>query len=358
VQKTMAEDRSIDIKQSSSDRNKVLGEFNRLLEEFLAKSSTVQDLKHLGSQNGEMTALDNEVTAEGTIIVRKPLQKYTHIQLGQGIIAENTPIAAYMAQTTEVKVKNRSKEAQRTQAFFSLISQLEEPVKEEFMEKIIDFACNIQYEDLRSEILSQLISIMDGPRKIDFIQKVLYATSDIQDEDKRALVLSSLARHLRGRGKEELIEHIFDFSSKIQSGDAKFQILSSLVPHLSGSKNEAIMEKALELVSGIISEYQRIESFSLLLPYMDEQRKEEIIEQALELALNLRDKDVRPQALSLMIPYLDESRQKEIIEKAAYLGGNGIQFEYLHRRASAILRRSEALSSLAPYLDISCSISS
>ena len=101
MQKTMAEDRSNDIKQSSSDRNKVLGEFNRLLEEFLAKSNIVQDLEHLGSQSGEMTALNNEVTAEGNIILRKPLQKYTHIQLGQGIIADNTPIAGYMAQTID-----------------------------------------------------------------------------------------------------------------------------------------------------------------------------------------------------------------------------------------------------------------
>jgi len=129
-----------------------------------------------------------------------------------------------------------------------------------------------------------------------------------------------------------------------------------LVPHLDGSKNEAIMEKALELVSGIISEYKRIESFSLLLPYMDKQRKEEILEQALESAFNLKDKCMKVQALSAIIPYLDASKQKEISRKTIY-SKHPSQSEYLRRGATALLRRTETLSSLVSYSNVSRPIS-
>jgi len=341
VQRMMADDSSINIKQNSSDRNKVLEEFNRLLEEFRAKSSTIQDLEQFGTSGTEMTFPDMRVATGNFSNAGKPYQHYTHIQLDQRVITEDSPIAIRMAKIADIKVKNQNKATQGTQAFFSLVSQLKDPVKEEFMEKALDFACDIQYGDLRAEILSMLIPVLDGPRKVEFIKKALYSASNIADEAERALVLSSLSRHLRGPGKEELIERIFDFSYYIEYGDAKFQILSSLIPHLYGSKNEAIMEKALELVSVILSEYQRIESYSLLLPYLNEQKKEEIIEQALKLAFNLKDKDMRPQALSLIIPYLDEPEQKEILEKALNLA-RGIQSEY---------RKSMALSSLAPYLD-------
>jgi len=340
IQKIIVEDRLVNIKQNSSDRNKVLEKFNKILEEFVAKNSTVQDLEQLEIPETETTAPDLRVTNRNDDSAGKPHLNYTHIQLDQRIITEGSAIDIRMAKIAEIKAKNQN-ESQGSQAFFSLVSQLEGPVKEEFMEKSLDFACNIQYGDLRSQNLSLLVPILEGPRKVEFIKKAIYSASNIQDEGERALVFSSLSRHLRGSGKEELIEHIFDFSPKIQYGDAKFQILSSLVPHLYGSKNEAIMEKALEMASGLISEYQRVESYSLILPYLKGQRKEEILEQALELAYNLKDKDMRPQALSLIIPHLDESRQKEILEKALDLA-RGIQSEY---------RRAQALSSLAPYLD-------
>ena len=62
VQRIMAEDSSVNIKQSSSDRNKVLEEFNKLLEEFLAKSSTVQDLEQFKIPDTETTSPDLRVT--------------------------------------------------------------------------------------------------------------------------------------------------------------------------------------------------------------------------------------------------------------------------------------------------------
>jgi hypothetical protein len=348
VKRIMAEDNSIDVGQSSGERNKVPEEFNRLLEEFLAKGSTFQDLEQLGIPSVEMTFPDLKVATGNYASAGKPYQHYTHIQLDQRVITEDSAIAIRMAKIAEIKVKNQSKEAQRTQALFVLISQLKGPIKEEFMEKALDFACNIQYGDLRAEILSNIVLILEGPRKAEFIKKALYSASAIEDEKERALVISSLARHMRGSGKEELIVRIFEFSFFIKYDDAKFQILSSLVPHLYGSEKhmseketEGIIDIALELASGLISHYQRVESYSMLLPFLSEQRKKEIIGQALELALNLKDKDIRPEALSAIIPYLDEPRKNEIIGEAFKLASE-IKSDY---------RRSKALSSLAPYLD-------
>jgi hypothetical protein len=347
VQRIMTEDSSIDKGQSSSERDKVLKEFNRLLEEFLEKGSTFQDLEQLGIPSVEMTFPDLKVTTGKYASAGKPYQHYTHIQLDQRVITEDSPIAIRMAKIAEIKVKNQSKEAQRTQALFLLASQLEGPVKEEFIEKALGFACNIQFGDLRTEILSNIVPVLEGPRKAEFIEKAFYSASAIEDEEERALVFSSVARHLRGPGKEELIERIFEFSFFIQYDDAKFQILSSLVPHLYGSEKyrseketQGIISTVLELVSGLISDYRKIESYSILLPFLNEQRKNEILGIALELAFNLRDKDMRPEAFSLIIPYLKEPRKSEIIGDAFKLA-NEIKSDY---------RRSMALSSLAPYV--------
>jgi hypothetical protein len=347
VQRIMAEDSSTDNGQSSSERDKVLKEFNRLLEEFLAKGSTFQDLEQLGVPSVEMTALDNEVKPEGNTTVSKPW-KYTHILLDQRTVVENSPIAARMKKIAEIKVKNQSKEALRTQALFLLVSQLKGSVKEELMEKALDFACNIQYGDLRAEILSCIVPVLEGERKAEFIEKALNSASAIEDEDERALVISSLARHLRGPGKEELIVRILEFSFFIEYDDAKFQILSYLVPHLYGSEKyrseketQGIINTALELVSGFISDYRKIESYCILLPFLNEQRKNEILGIAIKFAFNLKDEDMRPEALSLIIPYLEDPRKNEIIGEAFKLA-NEIKSDH---------RRSMALASLAPYLE-------
>jgi len=344
IQKIMAEESSVRlVKQSSTDKNKVFEEFNKLLEEFLTKSA-VQDLEQFQIPNSEKAALDQKIMTKSGVIVRKLRPRYSHIQLDRRAITEDSASSIRMAQIAEVDVKNRS-ETQRYQSLLSLLSQFEGPEKEEFMEKILDFASNIQYGDTRSQILSFLVPHFEGPGKTELIEKTLDSASHIQDEDERALVLSSLVPHLKGPEKVRLIEDIFAFAVHIQYGDAKFQILSSLVPHLYGSKNERLMEKALELASGIQSEYLRVESFSMLVPYLNGQRKEEVIEEALQLASNLKDEDIRPQALSFIIPHLDESGQTEILEKAFNLA-SGIKSEY---------RRARALSSLVPYL--ACPIS-
>jgi hypothetical protein len=332
-------------RQSSNYKNKVFEELNKMLEEFLAEKSTVQDLEQLESSEAETNLSLNGVTPEDSISVRKQRSQYTHIQLNQGIKIEGTPSAIRMAKIAEMNIKGQN-EAQRFQARLSLLSQLEGLDREEFMEKILDFASRIEYGDLRSQGLSILIPYLEEPRRAELIEKALCSASSIQDEDERSLVLCSLIPHLRGPGKERLIENILAFAFHIQYSDAKFQILSSLVPHLYGSRNERIIEKALELAYSIQSEYLREQSLSLLVPYLNGQRKGEIIEEALQLAFNLKDKDARPEALSFIIPHLDGTRKEEILEKALELAA-GIESEY---------RRGQALSSLDPYLDESIGV--
>lgn len=104
----MAEDNYVNIKQNSSDRDRVFEEFNKLFENFMAKNSTVKDLECFEILETEKIALDNRVTT---------------------------------------------------------VSQLKGPEKEEFIEKALDFACNIQYGDLRAQTLSLLVSILEGAKK-------------------------------------------------------------------------------------------------------------------------------------------------------------------------------------------------
>lgn len=340
IQKILAEESSVRlVKQSSTDKNKVIEEFNKLLEEFLAKSA-FQDLEQFEISDTKKPAPALRVTTESGVTVRNLRHQYTHIQLNQGITTEDSASAIRMGKIAEMNFKGQS-EAQKFQTMLSLVSQLEGPEKEEFMEKVLDFASRIQYGDLRSQVLSLLVPYLDGPGKTELVEKALYSASSIQDEDERAIVLSSLVPHLKGTGKERLIENIFACAAHIKYGDAKFQILSSLAPHLYGSRNEKIMEKALEMVSGIQSDYLKVKSFSLLIPYLNGQKKDETIEEVLQLASNLKDKDMRPQALLFVIPHLDEVRKREILEKAFDMA-SGIKSEF---------RRAQALSSLALYLD-------
>jgi len=211
--------------------------------------------------------------------------------------------------------------------------------KEEILEKTLDFACQIQYGDLRSRALSLVVPYLEGPKKGEYIKKVLYSASNIHDGSERATVFAPFSPQIGGPGKEEIIEDIFDFSPHIQYDDAKFEILSLIVPHLDNTTNEALLEKALEMAAGIQSEFLRVQAFSMLMPCLSGQRKEGIIEEALQLASNLKDKDMRPQALLFVIPHLDEARKKEILEKAREIA-YGIESES---------RRIQALSSLVPY---------
>jgi len=79
----MVEDRSFDIKQNSSDRYRVLEEFNKLFEDFIEKSSNVQDLEHFEIPGNDKIAFNNIVTAESSIFIVKPQGQYTYNKLTQ-----------------------------------------------------------------------------------------------------------------------------------------------------------------------------------------------------------------------------------------------------------------------------------
>ncbi len=340
TQKILSQESSIRfVAQNSIDKYKVFEELNKMLEGFLAKS-VAKDLEQFEIPNDKKITSDQKITSENGIDIRNFRSQYTHIQLNQGIVTEGSPSSIRMAKIAEMKFKGQG-EAQKLQTTLSLISQLEGPEKEEYLEKALEFASRIEYGDLRSQILSLLIPYLDGPGRTELIEKALYSASNIQDEDERAAVISSLSPHLRGKGKERLLENIFACTFFIKYDDAKFQILSSLVPHLYGSKNEKILDKSLEIISGIQSDYLKVESFSLIIPYLKGQKKEEAIEEVLQLAFNLKDKDMRPEALSIIIQHLDGSKQKEIVEKALELA-EGIESRY---------RQVQAFSSLVPYID-------
>ena len=327
--------------KNSLYKGKIIEEFNSLLEAFIEKRNSTQNLEQLEPEDKEKSFYENLFSSKKDTNLEKKGINYTHIQLNQGIIEEkNNPIDIRMAKIVGMNVKNPG-EYQRTQTLLPLISELSGPGEEEILEKALDFASQIQYADLRSQILSFLIPHLSGPKKFELIKKALYSASNIQDETERALVISSIAPHLKGPGKERLLEYIFDFTFYFKYGDAKFQILYMLLPHLFGSKNEKPIEKALDLVPAIHSDYQKVQAFSLLIPYLNPQRKEEVMEKALDIAFELKDKDMRPQALSFIIPDLDEARKKEILQKALILASD-IKSE---------TRKAQAVSSLEPYLD-------
>jgi hypothetical protein len=68
-----------------------------------------------------------------------------------------------MAKIAEINFKNQN-EANRSQVFYSRVSQLKDPFKEEFVEKAIDFACKIQSGYLRAQTLSLIIPILEGKK--------------------------------------------------------------------------------------------------------------------------------------------------------------------------------------------------
>ncbi len=339
AQKLMTEDilvRNIkqDTKQGSKqtliNRIRVLQEFNRLLEVFIARKGISQGL--------ELSMPDAERPAPSLKIGEKTASDLRMEQIAEIRQVKKVDFAKIGVEKTDTEIQN---EFQKTNTLLSIISHLEKPEKEEITEEALDFASQIQYGDLRSQALSLIVLYLDGAKKAEYIEKALESVSHVQDENERALVLSSLLPHLRGSGKEELIENIFCFSHHLKYGDTKFQILSSLVPHLYGLKNETAIEKALELIEVIFSDYQKVQALSFLIPYLNGQRREEIIEQALELASGLKDKDMRPEALSYILPHLDEPTREELLKKALNLA-----FEIKSES-----QKAEALSSLAPYLD-------
>jgi hypothetical protein len=137
---------------------------NKFLEEFIEQKNAIQGLKRFEILKTENVTSDNIVTTKNDAYSGKLQQHYKHIQLDQRIITEDSAIGIRMAKIAEINFKNQN-EANRSQVFYSRVSQLKDPFKEEFVEKAIDFACKIQSGYLRAQTLSLIIPILEGKKK-------------------------------------------------------------------------------------------------------------------------------------------------------------------------------------------------
>ncbi|WP_156153812.1 hypothetical protein [Methanosarcina sp. MTP4] len=254
IRKLTAEQRMTAFQQSPADKTGVLEEFNKLLEEFVAKYSIVQDSERLEAGPGKEEIMEKEA------LMQKTLDFASRIQYGDA----------------------------RSLALSLLVPHLEGPGKQELIKKALSSASNIHDEAERAAVLSSLVPHLSGPGKEELIEDILDFAPYIQYGDTKFQVFSSLVPHLEGSGN--------DGSENERLG------------------NEILMEKALEMASGIQSEYLRVQALSLLIPYLKGQRKEETIEQALELASNIKDKNMRSLALSFVDPYLNGPGKEEGVE--------------------------------------------
>ena len=89
---------------------------NKFLEEFIEKKNTIQDLKQFEILETENATSDNIVTTKNDAYSRKLQQNYTHIQLDQRVITEDSAIGIRMAKIAEINFKNQN-EANRSQVF-------------------------------------------------------------------------------------------------------------------------------------------------------------------------------------------------------------------------------------------------
>jgi len=261
-----AEDCSVKlIKQNSSDKTRVLEEFNKLLEEFTAKKctvSTVQDLEQLEAGRGKDE------------IMEKALDFASRVEYGD----------------------------LRSQALSLIIPYLEGPEKVKLIEKALYSTSNIQDEDERARVLSSLVPHLKRQGKEEIIEDILDFSPHIQYGDAKFQILSSLVPHLEGSKNEGIMEKALEMADGIQSEYQRVQALSLLVPYLKGKRKEEIIEQALQLASKLKDKDMRPEALSFIIPNLDEARKKEILEKALELASGIKSESRRTQALSSLVP--------------------------------------------------------
>ena len=264
-QRMGAEDGSVKlIKQNSSDKTRVLEEFNKLFEELTVKKctvSTVQDLEQLKAGSGKEE------------IMEKALDFASRIQYGD----------------------------LRSQALSLLVPYLEGPEKVKLIEKALYSTSNIQDEDERARVLSSLIPHLKGPDREEIIEDILEFSPHIQYGDAKFQILSSLVPHLEGSENEELMEKALEMAAGIQSEYQRVQSFSLLVPHLKGQRKEEIIEEALQLASSLKDKDIRPHALSFVVPHLDEPGKKEILEKALELATGIKSESRRAQALSSLV---------------------------------------------------------
>ncbi|KKG10711.1 hypothetical protein [Methanosarcina sp. 2.H.A.1B.4] len=272
-QRTRAEDGSVQlIIQNSSEKTRVLEEFNKLLEEFTAKNNTVStahDLEQLEAGQGK------EETME------KALDFASKIQYGD----------------------------LRSQALSLIVPYLKGPDKVKLIEKTLYSTSNIQDEDERARVLSSLVPHLKRQGKEEIIEDILDFSPHIQYGDAKFQILSSLVPHLEGSGNEELMEKALEMAAGIQSEFLRVQALSLLIPHLKGQRKEEIIEEALELASNLKDKDMRPQALSFIILHLDETRKKELFEKALEMATRIKSESRRAQALFSLVPYIGGSEK-------------------------------------------------
>ncbi|KKG17004.1 hypothetical protein EO98_18800 [Methanosarcina sp. 2.H.T.1A.6] len=267
-QRMRTEDGSVKlIKQDSSEKTRVLEEFNKLLEEFTAKNNTVStahDLEQLEAESGK------EETME------KALDFASKIQYGD----------------------------LRSQALSLIVPYLKGPEKVKLIEKTLYSTSNIQDEDERARVLSSLVPHLKRQGKEEIIEDILDFSPHIQYGDAKFQILSSLVPHLEESINEVILEKALEMASGIQSDFLRVQSFSLLIPHLKGQRKEEIIEEALELASNLKDKDMRPQALSFIILYLDESRKKEIFEKALEMATGIKSESRRAQALFSLVPYM------------------------------------------------------
>lgn len=282
IRKLTAEQRITASQQSPADKTGALEEFNKLLEEFVAKYSIVQESERLEAGTCKEEIMEKEA------LMQKTLDFASRIQYGDA----------------------------RSLALSLLVPHLEGPGKQELIKKALSSASNIHDEAERAAVISSLVPHLEGPGKEELIEDILDFAPYIQYGDTKFQVFSSLVPHLDVSGNdvsgnERLVEKALEMASGIQSEYLRVQAFSLLVPYLEGQRRGEFIEQALELASNLKDKDLRPQALSLIVPYLDESGKKEILEKALEMASGIQSEYRRTQALSSLVSYLDEAGEEE-----------------------------------------------
>ncbi|HII01808.1 TPA: hypothetical protein HA351_09235 [Methanosarcinaceae archaeon] len=249
IRKLTAEQRMTAFQQSPADKTGVLEEFNKLLDEFVAKYSIVQKSERLEAGPCKEEIMEKEA------LMQKTLDFASRIQYGDA----------------------------RSLALSLLVPHLEGPGKQELIKKALSSASNIHDEAERAVVLSSLVPHLSGPGKEELIEDILDFAPYIQYGDTKFQIFSSLVPHLDVSGNyvsgnERLVEKALEMASGIQSEYLRVQALSLLIPYLKGQRKEETIEQALELASNIKDKNMRSLALSFVDPYLDGAGKEEGVE--------------------------------------------------------------------------------
>jgi hypothetical protein len=227
-----------------NEKQKVLTEFNKLHEEFLAKKKTPLGSEQLKKENGKENLQED--------LLGKTLDFASRIQYGD----------------------------LRSRALSMIVPQIEGQGKGKLLEKALYSTSDIQDEAERALVLSSLAPHLGGVDRAKLIEEILDFSPYIQYSDAKFQIFSSLIPYLEeiknGEKNEKLLEKALEVAFGIQSTYLRIQALSLIMPHLKGQRNEEILDEALELAFNLKDKGMRSQALQSVFPYLDEERKKEI----------------------------------------------------------------------------------